>query len=153
MKKVLSFLCVALCATVMFSCDKENEADPNTLVYDGTEYEMNSYYRYEQGGRVYIDAEAVDKVGENVPLFTIISDNPDNGTYDLPATQDQVFFGCSSESDQIEGFSTEDFASGTVVVLTDDEAFNFKVNGTLNSGVEVSFYIYVPVDEWIALEY
>ncbi len=157
MKKFLSILLVALFATTaMVSCDKEEtstEAAANTLVYNGKVYQMNSSYSYEQSGRVYIDASAVETTSDGQPIFHIISDNPKNGTYDL--TQDDVFFGLSSEVDDIQSFFSQDgdFSAGTLVVNTDDEAFSAKLNGTLKDGIAVSYWIYVPASEWEALEW
>ncbi len=152
MKKVLALLTVALFATMLFSCDKDETATANTLLYNGTEYKLRSYYSYEQSGRVYIDAESVELTWDGMPMFRIISDGPENGTYEMPS-QD-VFFGLSSEvQTDVESFSNMDFTSGTVVVSRDDNAFNMKVDGVLKSGATVSFFIYVPESEWTALEY
>ncbi|MBR6843880.1 MAG: hypothetical protein IKM79_02155 [Bacteroidales bacterium] len=155
MKKILSILMVALFATAMVSCDKHDdtlaEATANTLVYNGKVYQMTSTYKIEQSGRVYIDAAAVEADAEGLPIFSIIADNPDNGTYDL--TQESVWFSLRSSTDEIPQFSSQDFASGTEIVEKDDNAFGMKVNGTLNSGATVSFYIYVPASEWEQLEW
>jgi len=178
MKKILSLLVVAaLAIPAMVSCDKEEnvdgttdttqttptditdttqtaiEASANTLVYNGIVYQMESSYRYEQSGRVYIDANAVDTTSQGVPIFHIISDNPDNGTYDL--TQGGIFFGLSSEVEAIPTFSAQEscFSEGTLVVATDSVAFSAKLNGTLKEGGKVSYWIYVPVTEWEELEW
>lgn len=157
MKKILSILLVAMFATTaMVSCDKEEtftEASTNTLVYNGKVYQMESSYSYEQSGRVYIDANAVETTADGLPIFHIISDDPENGTYDL--TQDGLFFGLSSEVDEIQSFYSQDddFSSGTMVVEKDDDAFSAKLNGTLKDGTTVSFWIYVPASEWVALEW
>lgn len=158
--KARTILC-ALAATMMLfvGCDKDDEkttpteAAANTLVYNGTVYQMTSTYKYEQSGRVYIDAHAVDMTDNNRPIFSIISDNPGNGTYDL-ANGDGVFFGVRSEVDYITSFYNQDtYTSGTIIIEKDDNAFRMKMSGTLENGTTVAFHIYVPVSEWQQLEY
>ncbi len=157
--KARTILC-ALAATMMLfvACDKDDqnttptEATENTLVYNGKVYQMTSTYKYEQSGRVYIDAHAVDKTGDNQPIFSIISDNPGNGTYDL--SQHAVFFGVTSNVDYITGFYSQDtYTSGTIIIEKDDNAFRMRMSGTLENGTTVAFHIYVPASEWTEVIY
>jgi hypothetical protein len=155
MKKVLSILMVALAMTAMVSCNKDKDtpgdAAANTLVYNGKEYQMVSTYKIEHSGRVYVDAYAVETTVDSMPIFSIISDSPDNGTYDL--TQNGVWFSLNPNTDAIEQFTSRDFTSGTETIEKDDNAFSMRVKGTLNNGVTVSFHIYVPASEWEYLDW
>ena len=142
-------------ATMLFAaCGKDPEsieAKENTLVVGSTEYKMHSTYKMEQGGRVYVDAYAVETVNDH-PIFYIVSDDPENGTYDL--TKGEVFFAVNSEVDYIPSFYHEsEYTSGTLVVAKDTEAFRLKMNGTLADGTVVAFHIYVPASEWEQLEW
>ena len=108
--KVTRFLMMFVAAAAMMfaGCGKEDnnnenvnnntptEATENTLLYNGKLFQMTSTYRYEQSGRVYIDAYAVETLDNNMPIFHIISDNPGNGTYDI-TNGGGVFFGLTSE--------------------------------------------------------
>ena len=160
MKATKLFFTFVAAATMMFAaCGKDDEnnntstdATENTLDYNGKVYQMASTYKYEQGGRVYIDARAVDKTGDNQPIFYVISDNPGNGTYDL--TQHTVFFGVTSNVDNITGFHSQDtYASGTIIIEKDDNAFRMRMSGTLENGTTVAFHIYVPASEWTEVIY
>ena len=154
MKAIRMMMFVAVATMLFAACGKDDpvEAKANTLVYNGTVYQMKSYYKYEQGGRVYIDAHAVETTGEGLPIFSIISDDPANGTYDL--TAGTVFFGVSSNVDYIQSFYSEStYTGGTLTVEKDDSAFRLKMSGTLADGTTVSFHIYVPASEWEQLEW
>ncbi len=145
-------------ATMMFattSCNppEESEVLANTLVYNGTVYQMASTYTYEHGGRVYIDANAIDKTSDGLPIFNIVSDHPANGTYNL-ATGGNVFFRVTSEVNYITSFESSDsYTIGTVIVEKDDNGFRMKMGGKLASGPEVAFHIYVPASEWRQLDF
>ena len=149
---------VAAAAMMFTSCDTDDddnntptEAAENTLVQNGRVYRMTSTYKYEQSGRVYIDAHAVDQQ-DGQPIFSIISDNPGNGTYDL--TQHAVFFGVSSDVDYITSFHSQDtYTGGAITIEKDDNAFRMRMSGTLEGGTTVAFHIYVPASEWEQLEY
>lgn len=159
--KATKFLMMFVAAAMMMfaSCGKDDEnnnsstdATENTMVYNGKVYQMTSTYRYEQSGRVYIDARAVDMIGDNQPIFHVISDNPGNGTYDL--TQHAVFFGVTSDVDYITGFYSQDtYTSGTIIIEKDDNAFRMRMSGTLENGTTVAFHIYVPASEWTEVIY
>ena len=158
MKTTKFLMMFAAAAMMMFSftsCspDEDGEAAANTLVYNGTVYQMTSTYQYEHSGCVYIDAAAMDKNSNGIPIFHIISDNPENGTYDL-TNGGAVFFGVTSEVDYITSFGSADsYTSGTVTVEKDDKAFRLKMNGKLASGPDVAFHIYVPASEWEELDF
>lgn len=149
---------VAAAAMMFVSCDRDDnntptEATENTLMQNGKVYQLTSTYKYEQSGRVYIDAYAVDRTDNNRPIFRIISDDPGNGTYDL-TNGGGVFFGVTSEVDYITSFFSEDtYTSGSVVIEKDDSAFRMKMSGTLENSTIVAFHIYVPATEWQQLEY
>lgn len=155
MKKAIKMMMFVAAAAMLFAaCDKDNltEAEANTLVYNGTAYPMRSTYKYEHSGRVYIDAYAVQTLENGESIFSIISDDPENGTYDL--TQHSVFFGVTSNVSYIESFfSDSEYTSGTLTVEKDANAFRLKMDGVLANGATVAFHIYVPASEWVQLEY
>ena len=161
MKITKFFMMLVAAAAMMFvACNKDDhkdktptEAAANTLVYNGKVYQMRSTYKYEQSGRVYIDAYAMDTLDNGLPIFKIISDNPGNGTYDL-TNGGGVFFGLTSEVEYITGFHSSDtYSSGTVTIEKDENAFRMKMIGQVANGPAVSFHIYVPVSEWEQLEW
>ena len=154
-KLLMMFVAVATMFFSTTSCspEKEKEVGPNTLVYNGTIYKMTSTYKYEHGGRVYIDAFAIDKTTDGLPIFNIVSDHPANGTYNL-ANGGDVFFRVTSEVNYITSFESSDpYTIGTVIVEKDDNGFRMKMAGKLASGPEVAFHIYVPVSEWEQLDF
>ena len=166
MKATKIFLTFVAAATMMFaSCGKDDnnnenvnnntptEATENTLLYNGKLFQMTSTYRYEQSGRVYIDAYAVETLDNNMPIFHIISDNPGNGTYDI-TNGGGVFFGLTSEVDYITSFGSHStYTSGAVTIEKDDNAFRMRMSGTLENGTTVAFHIYVPASEWTEVIY
>ena len=154
--KTILFGLAAMMMMFFVACDKEEETTEvaaNTMVYNGKVYQMNSTYSYDHSGRVYIDAHAVETLADGQPIFSIISDNPANGTYDL-VNGGGVFFGVTSEVDYITSYSSQDtYTSGAVTVEKDESAFRLKMKGTLEDGTTVGFHIYVPASEWRALEF
>lgn len=152
----MMLVAAATMAFAFTSCGDDgngSEAAENTLVYNGKVYKMESTYKYEQSGRVYIDAAAEDQLDDGLAIFYIISDNPGNGTYDL-SNGESVFFNVSSNVDYIASFDNHGpYSSGTVTIEKDDSAFRLRMSGTLENGPDVSFHIYVPASEWQQLEF
>lgn len=146
---------LAMMTTVMVSCNNDvlDDVSENKLVYDGVEYELISKYSVEQGGRVYIDAYAVETTDQGTPIFRIISDDPVSGTYDL--TQGgEFFFHVSSEVDYIQEFGNHtEFSEGTMTVENNEEEFRMKVIGKLADGTFVGFHLYMPASEWVHLDF
>lgn len=144
---------------------------PNTFVYDGRVYQLNSVYSISQDGRGYVDASAIDTTAEGSSLFYIVSDVSATDTFDL-THGGNYFFSVSSYVQDIPGFSqschdgdlsgnigeTEyenagSFSNGTLIIQKDDVAAVFKLTGVLKNGVSVGIYLYMPASEWEQLEW
>ena len=191
MKKVFSILMIALLTIAMVACKKDKpkpdnnndnpavtEAAANTLVLNGTVYQLNSHYQYSaEQERSYAGASTVETDANGDPLYDIISDVENfclNRTLDLTTAYDDAsyyfavhnsmwseqifqdyhvgngFYGMINDLDYGEDSI---FSSGTLTVSKDDNAFTYKVTGVLKNGKSVSFHIYVPASEWNAEEY
>lgn len=100
MKKIFSILTIALLATAMVSCDKEDETNnasnggtqlnipANTLIYDGTSYTFdNVYVDYYHNQLTLVSAETNDTLDNGEPKLSIqgihITPNAWNKTLDL----------------------------------------------------------------------
>lgn len=96
MKKVFSILMVAMFATAMVSCTKDNkddnenkdnntptEAAANMAIIDGHTLHLDCRYSIEHSGRGYLDGESVE-ILDSVPCLNIRGDvTQKNRTYDL----------------------------------------------------------------------
>lgn len=195
MKRILSILMIALLTTAMVACKKDNpqpsnnnggnngtpaatEAAANTLVLNGTVYQLNSFYQYSaEQERSYAGASTVETDANGDPLYDIISDVENfclNRTIDLTTAYDDAsyYFAIHNSmwSEQIfqdyhagngfygminDVYYGEDgiFSSGTLTVSKDDNAFTYKVTGILKNGKSISFHIYVPASEWNVMGY
>ena len=157
---------VSLVAVALFSCSKDNdekndtptavEAAVNTLVINGTTYQLESRYSIDEGGRSYADANTIATNANEDPLFNIISDveeNTLNKTYDLTQLVEGeiIFFSIrdanyfTEDGLEIDPYS---FTSGTLTINRDENLFVYKVKGIVEGGKPVSFNISVPASEW-----
>ncbi len=195
MKRILSILMIALLTTAMVACKKDNpqpsnnnggnngtpattEAAANTLVLNGTVYQLNSFYQYSaEQDRSYAGAWTVETDPNGDPLYDIISDVENfclNRTLDLTTAYDDAsyyfaihnstwseqifqdyhvgnsFYGMINDEDYGEDSI---FSSGTLTVSKDENAFTYKVTGVLKNGKSISFHIYVPASEWNVMGY
>lgn len=156
------------------SSDTPTEAAANTLVLNGTTYQLYSHYELSADpDRSYAGGETVDVDVNNDPLYTVIADVEGNGlnhTYDLTQSYEDAYyyfnvhdgmwnynFGQDNHG-MVYGTindSTYDgtiFSQGSMTITRDDNLFVYKVAGVLKDGQKVAFHLSVPASEWNGMQ-
>ncbi len=155
MHKLMMFVAAA---TMIFAaaCSKDDdkndatEAAPNTLVINGTTYQLNSGFHGTDRG--YADASTVETNGAGDPKYTIVADvevETFNHTYDFPLGDQgaMLFFSIHDQNyNYVRG--PQDFVSGTLSIVKDASVFVYKVMGKTSQGENISFQIRVLSSDW-----
>lgn len=155
MHKLMMFVAAA---TMIFAaaCSKDDdkndatEAAPNTLVINGTTYQLNSGFHGTDRG--YADASTVETNGAGDSKYTIVADvevETFNHTYDFPlGDQGAMLFFSIHDADYDYTRGPQDFVSGTLNIVKDESVFVYQVTGKTSQGESISFQISVPSSEW-----
>ena len=180
MKKILSLFMIALFATAMVSCNKEDNGNPsgntggggsipelvqNMLIVGSQQYQLHPTLSITSEG--YYLFSANDPNGH----FDIIADVPEalmNRTVDLAQlegvdrfyinfTTTGLSFALQTGTQPISAINGESvdavFSQGTMQFINENGVFSLCVVGTLSNGTNVGFMMSVPVTDIEAMDY
>lgn len=170
-------LFIALAAVVMLftACGKDDMpvAGNNQMVYNGTLYNLTSYYEY-NSEMIFYGCEPVTENEEAVPQFYFLGEGYKeslNKTFDLTHGPIEDFssywivmewsdgshlsFWNANQAENMScGYNGEDhenasvFKSGTMTITKDDTAFIYQLKGVLVNDDTIDMKLYVPKEEF-----